>query len=133
MGIGTFLNYQAYLKSVTKGGIASGPEKALYKLHNKSRAKNTNGEHLYTNFKCASHSNCSHEVKKLCYYSYDAVMHPCMYVSNATSIPFKLLQRRCLYDDSKEYFIAEERGEHSTISGAFLPPKRGMNTQSTQL
>ena len=66
--IPSFPTYAEYLLSVTKGGPASGPEKAKYKLHNKSRKKNIKGEHIHTNFKCASHTNCSHEVRSS--YSY---------------------------------------------------------------
>lgn len=68
LDIPNFSTYQEYMVSVTRGGPASGPEKAKYRLHNKSRKKNECGEHLTTNFKCVSHNDCSHEVRSLLFY-----------------------------------------------------------------
>ena len=42
----TFANYAEYRDSITKGGIASGPEKAKYFRNNKSKTLNKNGSFL---------------------------------------------------------------------------------------
>ena len=58
-----FKCYADYRDSVTKGGIASGPEKAKYLRNNKSKTKNNNGEYNWVSFKCGScPDGCSHEV-----------------------------------------------------------------------
>jgi len=57
-----FTVYEEYLKSVTKGGEAAGPEKAKYGRRNTAKLKNKNGEYIWVSFDCKSCSSCSSEV-----------------------------------------------------------------------
>ena len=59
-GIPTFKTYVEFLNDVTKGGIATGPDKAKYARYNKSKDKHVNqgvSEYLWVSF------NCSNEVR----------------------------------------------------------------------
>ena len=64
-GIPTFKTYVEFLNDVTKGGIATGSEKAKYARYNKSKDKHNNKgvlEYRWVSFKCRSCVKCSNEV-----------------------------------------------------------------------